>query len=54
MVGMGKTNVNLSPNFIPKLHGKYLWNITIRSEKPELFLKKLDLPKGWKIDVDPR
>ena len=46
------SHVGLSPNYIPKLHGKYLWNITIRSEKPHELLKKTNIPSGWKIDRD--
>jgi len=48
------SHVGLSPNYIPRLHGKYLWNIQIRGKKPENMLKNIDLPLGWKIDVDPR
>lgn len=53
-VGMEKGAISLSPHFIPKLHGKYLWNITLRGKNPESILKNIDLPAGWKVDVDPR
>ncbi len=45
--------IELAPNYISKLHGKYLWNIYIRSKNPREILNKVSIPKGWKIDVDP-
>jgi primosomal protein N' (replication factor Y) len=45
--------IELAPNYISKLHGKYLWNILIRSNNPREVLRSVKLPKGWKIDVDP-
>ncbi|MGE3278922.1 MAG: primosomal protein N' [Candidatus Altimarinota bacterium] len=48
------STINLSPHYIPRLHGKYIWNIFIRGQNPEKILKNIDLPPGWKIDVDPR
>jgi primosomal protein N' (replication factor Y) len=45
--------IELAPNYISKLHGKYLWNILIRSKNPREVLNSISLPKGWKIDVDP-
>ena len=46
--------IGLSPNYLPRLHGKYIWNILIRGEHPQKILKNIDLTPGWKIDVDPR
>jgi primosomal protein N' (replication factor Y) len=46
--------ISLSPHYIPRLHGKYIWNILLRGENPQEIIKKIDLPMGWKIDVDPR
>ena len=47
-------SLDLSPNYIPRLHNKYLWNIFMRGEQLRELLEKTDIPKGWKIDVDPR
>ncbi len=52
-VARNDTQIDLSPHFIPKLHGKYLWNILIRGENPRAVIEGLELKKGWKIDVDP-
>ncbi|MDZ4216873.1 MAG: primosomal protein N', partial [Candidatus Gracilibacteria bacterium] len=46
--------VDYSPNYIPKLYGKFTWNILIRGSDPRNLLTQLSLPPGWKIDVDPR
>ena len=46
--------IGLSPHFIPKLYGKYFWNILIRGKDPREILKTVNFPKGWKVDVDPQ
>lgn len=46
--------IDLSPHYIPRLHGKYLWNIHLRGEELRDILKPLQLPAGWTIDIDPR
>ncbi|MDP3975611.1 MAG: primosomal protein N' [bacterium] len=47
-------HIDLAPHYIPKLHGKYIWNIYLRGSKPLELLKQVQLPVGWKVDVDPR
>ncbi|MDF2379578.1 MAG: primosomal protein N' [Candidatus Gracilibacteria bacterium] len=46
--------ISLSPHYIPRLHNKYIWNISIQSNSPKDVISSLKLGKGWKIDVDPR
>lgn len=42
------------PAIIPKLHGKFHFEILMRGSEPEKILKSfLPLKDGWKIDVDP-
>ncbi len=57
------SKLDISPHYIPRLHGKYLWNILIRGENPKELLEGLEIKKGWpavrslgegwKIDMDP-
>ena len=42
-----------SPAFIPRLRGRYRWQISLRGADPAGFLSPLDIPAGWVIDVDP-
>jgi len=46
-------NITSYPALITKKGGKYHYNILIKAESPQEFLKKINLPDGWKIDVDP-
>lgn len=41
------------PSIIPKLHGKYHFEILIRGNHPENLLKNLVISQPWSIDVDP-
>jgi primosomal protein N' (replication factor Y) len=55
---------DLSPHYIPRLHGKFIWNILIRGKNGRELLDKsffaeaskdnILLREGWKIDVDPQ
>lgn len=46
--------ISSCPALIPKLHGKYHFEIIVRGKEPEKILKPLlPLKEGWKIDVDP-
>jgi primosomal protein N' (replication factor Y) len=42
-----------APPHIPKWHGRYRWQITIRSPDPAELLRDLALPEGWVLDIDP-
>jgi primosomal protein N' (replication factor Y) len=42
-----------APPHVPKWHGRYRWQITVRSPDPQELLRELPLPEGWIIDVDP-
>jgi len=45
--------IDIAPHYIPRLHGKFIWNILIRASKPREILEKINLGAGWKVDVDP-
>ena len=49
-----KLEIDLAPHYIPKLYGKYHWNILIRGSNPREILREINLNKGWKVDVDPQ
>ncbi|MEK7247928.1 MAG: primosomal protein N', partial [Chloroflexota bacterium] len=42
-----------APAFMPRLRGRWRWNIILRGADPTLLLRDLPLPRGWTIDVDP-
>jgi primosomal protein N' (replication factor Y) len=42
-----------APPHIPKWHGRYRWQITLRSPEPAELLRDLALPEGWVLDIDP-
>lgn len=46
--------IAVTPALIPKMRGKYNWEIILRGKNPEHLLKKiLPLPENWKIDRNP-
>jgi primosomal protein N' (replication factor Y) len=42
-----------SPAFIQRLRGRFRWQIILRGNTPDIVISKIDVPKGWTIDVDP-
>jgi primosomal protein N' (replication factor Y) len=45
--------VGPAPPHIPKWHGRYRWQVTVRSPDPAELLADLTLPEGWILDIDP-
>jgi len=42
-----------APAFVPRLRGRYRWNVILRGSEPAALLRDLPLPRGWTVDVDP-
>jgi primosomal protein N' (replication factor Y) len=42
-----------APPYVPKWHGRFRWQITLRSPDPAELLRDLTLPEGWVLDIDP-
>lgn len=41
------------PAFPARLRGKYRWHVILRGANPRALLDKIDVPKGWSVDIDP-
>jgi primosomal protein N' (replication factor Y) len=53
---LGLANLDIlgpSPAYLPRLRGRWRWNITLRGADPTALLDELPLPRGWTVDVDP-
>ncbi len=42
-----------APAFVPRLRGRWRWQIILRGSDPSELLGELSLPQGWTLDVDP-
>jgi primosomal protein N' (replication factor Y) len=45
-----------APAFLRRLHGRWRWQILLRAGRPsdlEAALTQLELPPGWRLDIDP-
>jgi primosomal protein N' (replication factor Y) len=42
-----------APAFFARVRGRYRWQILLRSDDPAAFLRGVDIPAGWLVDVDP-
>jgi primosomal protein N' (replication factor Y) len=42
-----------SPPYVPKWHGRYRQQVTVRSPDPVELLGSLTLAEGWTLDIDP-
>ncbi|MXY45660.1 MAG: primosomal protein N' [Chloroflexi bacterium] len=41
------------PAFPARLRGRYRWHIILRGRNPRELLDKVEVPKGWSVDIDP-
>jgi primosomal protein N' (replication factor Y) len=42
-----------APAFLSRIRGQYRWHLIVRGRDPHSLLGDLDLPLGWRVDVDP-
>ena len=42
-----------APAFIPRIRGRWRWNVVLRGNDPTVILRDMPLPRGWTLDVDP-
>jgi primosomal protein N' (replication factor Y) len=42
-----------APPHVPKWHGRYRWQVTLRSPAPVELLRDVKLTEGWTLDIDP-
>jgi primosomal protein N' (replication factor Y) len=42
-----------APAFFERFRGSYRWQILISAPDPSAFLRGIDIPFGWRVDVDP-
>ena len=42
-----------SPAFIPRIRGKFRWQIVVRGDDPAQLLAQVSVPQGWIVDIDP-
>ena len=42
-----------APAFFARVRSRYRWHLLVRSVDPAIFLRNLDLPPGWSVDIDP-
>jgi len=42
-----------SPAFLPRIRGRYRWQIVLRGAAPGQLLDKIAVPVGWVVDIDP-
>jgi primosomal protein N'' len=53
---LGVPNLDIlgpAPAFMPRMRGRWRWNVILRGDEPSLLLREVLLPRGWTVDVDP-
>jgi primosomal protein N' (replication factor Y) len=45
--------VGPAPAYFPRYRGNYRWQILLSTPDPAAVLRGLDIPFGWRVDVDP-
>ena len=53
---LGIANIDVlgpSPAFVPRIRGRWRWNLVVRGNEPARVLDDTQLPRGWTVDVDP-
>ena len=42
-----------APAFVPRLRGRWRWNVILRGADPAALIREQQWPRGWTVDVDP-
>ncbi len=42
-----------APPFFDRLRGRYRWQVLLRHSNPAEFFRSVQIPSGWRVDVDP-
>jgi primosomal protein N' (replication factor Y) len=42
-----------APAFIHRLRGRFRWQLILRGSNLSDFLSRIDIPRGWTVDIDP-
>jgi len=42
-----------APAFVPRVRGRWRWNVVLRGADPVALIRDMQLPRGWTVDVDP-
>lgn len=45
--------VGPSPAYVPRVRGRWRWQLLLRGRDPASLVRDLVLPRGWALDVDP-
>lgn len=51
--GEGIVLIGPAPAFFDRYRGYYRWQILVRAREPAALLRGLDIPFGWRVDIDP-
>lgn len=51
--GLGSSLLGPAPAFFERYRGYYRWQLLLRAPEPSAVLRGLDIPLGWRIDIDP-
>jgi len=49
----GVTIIGPAPAFVPRLRGRFRWQIMLRGSDLSAFLSPLPIPQGWTVNIDP-
>ena len=42
-----------APAFVPRVRGRWRWNVVLRGADPVALIREMQFPRGWTVDVDP-
>lgn len=42
-----------APAFFERTRGYYRWHLLLRAQDPAFWLRRIDFPFGWRVDIDP-
>jgi primosomal protein N' (replication factor Y) len=53
---LGLPNLDIlgpSPAFVPRLRGRWRWNVILRGNDPAALIRDMQWQRGWTVDIDP-
>jgi primosomal protein N' (replication factor Y) len=52
-LGSDAVIVGPSPAYVPRVRGRYRWQIVIRGRQPDALLRESPMAANWSVDIDP-
>ena len=52
-LGISCEMIGPSPAYVPRVRGRWRWQVLLKGSDPAAVVRDYLLPQGWTVDIDP-